>query len=333
MSTKMIDGYSMTRMATVMVIVLVLYISKSVESSWADRHPFYKRCLVICESSEQECNRMLESRSPITKKVDSAFGWTCLDECKHRCMWNFTHLYVKKEGIVPKFFGRWPLIRYFGMLEPASSLASFASLLSSMAGFWWLRGGGGVVSPYQWCYRVMFGVNCFTWTSSTLFHIRPDLFILERMDYYGAFVSVFIPLFWFVCRNFYMEFKPLFYAAIAFVCASFVSDVLYMELVKFDHTLHWSVCTAIAVLGFGFWIIWVLFNFKTVPHSKYYLLTYLSFAVGPLTGKYFEWQPPYKWIYDAHSMFHILTSPTPLLFWWTIAIDDAYLTSYKQKVI
>ena len=249
-----------------------------------------------------------------------------------RCMWNFTRLYVHQEGLVPKFFGRWPLIRYFGMLEPASSIASFVSLLFSCLGFWWLRKFGHPCSPYKWCYNTIFTINCFTWLSSTLFHIR-DLFIFERMDYYGAFITTFVPLFWFVCRNFYFEFKILFFAAISFVAMCFIADVLYMELVKFDHTLHFSVCTGIAILGFGFWLIWCVFNLKKVPHAKLYLMTYLSFAVGPLTAKYFEWQPPYQWVYDAHSIFHILTSPTPFLFWWVISIDDIYLTTYKRKIV
>ena len=50
----------------------------------ADRHPYYRRCLVLCESSSEKCERMLSKRSDIQKQVDSAFGWTCLEECQHR---------------------------------------------------------------------------------------------------------------------------------------------------------------------------------------------------------------------------------------------------------
>jgi len=144
---------------------------------------------------------------------------------------------------------------------------------------------------------------------------------------------MFVPLFWFVCRNFYIDYKPLFYAFTTFIVACFTVDVLYMELIKFDHTLHLSICITIAVMGFGFWVVWALFHLSSVPHSKFYLLTYISLGVGPLTAKYFEWFPPFYWTYDAHSIMHILSSPTPFIFWWTIAIDDVYLVNFKQKLI
>ena len=238
------------------------------------------------------------------------------------------------------------------MLEPASSLASFASLFSSMAGFWWLHsktsqrapgggvgvvdmgregGGGGVLSPYQWCYRVMFGVNCFTWTSSTLFHIRPDLVILERMDYYGAFVSVFIPLFWFVCRNFYVNNRYIITPVLLFIAVTFICYVLYMELVKFDYALHMIICSIIGGFGTLVWVTWSIFNLKRLNHSRYYFITFAGLAGGHLIGQIFEEIPPYFWVIDGHSIFHIATSPFFFLFWWTIAVDDDYLiTKLKQ---
>ena len=216
--------------------------------------------------------------------------------------------------------------RYLGMLEPASALASFGTFACTCVGFWWLMNHCHQASPFMWCYKTIMLVNSFTWVSSTLFHIR-DLTIFERMDYYGAFLTIFVPLFWFICRNFYVHFRAFCYSSLVMILCCFVADVFYMEFVKFDHSLHHHVCTIIVIVELLLWVVWVMLSFKKVPHSRYYLLVFGSVVVGPLIAKYFEWHPPFGWVYDAHSLFHITTIPTPFFFWWTLAIDDVYMTN------
>merc|ERR1712117_729530 len=101
-----------------MAICQTILYHKPVRASWADRHPWYKRCMINCELNQSKCLESLQQRSKFAENIDATFGWTCFDECRQLCMWNMTKIYFKQEGIVPKFFGRWPLIRYFGMLEP-----------------------------------------------------------------------------------------------------------------------------------------------------------------------------------------------------------------------
>ena len=91
---------------------------------------------------------------------------------------------------VPQFFGKWPFVRFLGLQEPVSVLASLANMYANVHMLRRMRRAPGFArSRFRWLWLASSAVSVNAWLWSTLFHAKDSRFT-EAMDYFSAFAFI-----------------------------------------------------------------------------------------------------------------------------------------------
>ena len=153
----------MSRLSLFSVCLLVLA-SVTVLASSGDRDSRFQACIAQCEATE--CDTLqLTLPLRITR-------WTCLDDCKYRCMHEITDRAIEYGESVQQYYGKWPFWRFLGMQEPASVLFSLMNFYAHYEGASLVRKSIPSSHPMRW-YILLWsiaGMNAWVW--SAVFHTR-----------------------------------------------------------------------------------------------------------------------------------------------------------------
>ncbi|XP_013182024.1 PREDICTED: post-GPI attachment to proteins factor 3 [Papilio xuthus] len=308
------------------VVVLILFYEVSyLSASDGDRSPFYQKCVKTCVQSD--CTKDVKQFTAMAAKnlkSNSLFGWNCLDECRYKCMWRTVKGFEQRGYDIPKFHGKWPFERLFGMQEPGSTLASFLNLaahvrmhmvymkkfpldhVDNMVLFWHL-----------------FAVVCMNaWAWSTLFHMR-DCPFTEFMDYACALSMVMIMYIAAVIRVFKKR-RTLTTSIVVLSALVFAQHLVYLYTARVDYHYNMMLNLFFGVSGSAIWLCWGVAQWVSGRRYAWRVVAFVLVSAAALSLELLDF-PPYFYVWDAHALWHLATVPLPFLF-YRFVIDDLQYT-------
>lgn len=273
-----------------------------------------------------------KSSQSLSEKV---LQWSCDDECKYNCMWHTTQIFMSRGLDVPQFFGKWPFARIWGMQEPASVLFSIFNLLAHIINLQQFNKTVPKVAPLykMWIFHAMICINAWVW--SVVFHAK-DTPWTERLDYFSAFSMVLFSLLGLIIRLLGPR-RALFRDAVAISgVLFFFYHVWYLSKGRFDYGYNMKVNVIVGLLnGFG-WVAWSMPRLKSRPYIQWCIYT-VVFAMASMLLELGDF-PPLFWAFDAHALWHLVTSPLPFMWYRFLKNDCLYLLQrasrpdYKKQI-
>ncbi|KAJ3010954.1 hypothetical protein HKX48_007124 [Thoreauomyces humboldtii] len=310
-------------MSTLLVLCLLLTQVPASQASAGDRDSIYLNCVQKCRFTSCR-NGEHPPSMPILLRLTR---WTCSENCEYECMHSVTRDTLAAGGKVQQFHGKWPFVRLFGMQEPASVAFSIAN------GFMHVRGLRDLtrrvpslprftdLGPIRALYVVNAYIAIVAWTASAVFHSR-DTPRTEKADYFFAILSILFGAYTAAYRAFRLHLRPAATSVALFIAcvALYAAHVSYLSLSpSFDYGYNMVAGLSVGVASNFFWLTWFARNRRTRPYAwKGVLLVVLVTAATALEVLDF---PPWRWIIDAHSLWHLATIPLIGLF-YSFAVDD-----------
>lgn len=292
--------------------------------SLGDSFPYYRTCVSECSRSIcDEDGYHKKERSP--SYFEEMFEWQCTSECRYVCMWDLVEAFERKGWNVPQFHGKWPFVRWWGLQEPVSMIASVIHLLVTIYMFRYFYKRVCSKSPMYWIwvtYAVVL-MNCWTW--SALFHAR-DLPFNEIMDYISAFAAI---LFGFFAIGYRVLLNSPSRILFSICCLLyFLNHTLYRTLDEnFDYAYNMKANIVLSIMTSIIIFAWTIREWKNLYHVRYALYYMINFMIAAIP-EILDF-PPILWLVDAHALWHILSIPvTYFLFMYGVE-DCRYLHRSK----
>lgn len=316
-----------TNKVTFLTIISLQFIITSYASE-GDQSYYFDKCLNYCDETVcKNDTRVMEMKAKQPLALRLTF-WNCEDECKYHCMWATVKKFLKDKNYVPQFYGKWPFIRFCGAQEPASA---FFSVLNGLSFYFMWKKFRRKVQHFAPTYYIWNGyalVNMNAWLWSTVFHTR-DTPITEMLDYFSATSGILYSCFGLCARLLYRK-SRLWLATCGILCLLlFIKHVHFLAFVHFDYGYNMKATVAVGVINSIGWLLFCAVHWREMPHVKKCLTVVLcvnTFLLLELCDF-----PPFFWIFDAHSLWHLLTIPLPWL-WFNFLIEDCSILLKELKI-
>jgi hypothetical protein len=309
-------------------------------SSYGDGSDVFQTCTQRCVELSCRVKDTLES-SPFD--LDQPYymrllGWDCLNECRYECMWHTVEVFQQVYKYeVPQFYGKWPFVRYLGMQEPLSVLAS---ILNLAANYYMLRKmkrsymSKEKQSPMRQVYNFS-GLVCMnTWVWSAIFHTK-DTNFTEKMDYFCAFALTLSQLNLFFIRFFYVRSsrtaQAILRALILASCVYYTYHIYYLGFVRFDYGYNMQANIAVGLINSICWIAWSYHGYFRLRREYVWRCAASVFLmVSLMVFEVFDFSPIF-WVADSHALWHLSTTVIPF-YWYQFLIDDIYYLENYEKL-
>nr|SVE69827.1 EOG090X0702 [Eubosmina coregoni] len=298
----------MERALTVFSIICINH-AKNIMASTGDRSQMFYTCL-------QKCLKTNCSESTISYELPlhlKLLQWTCSDDCKYYCMWPTVDWFVDAGIGVQQFYGKWPFIRFLGIQEPAAMLFSLLNMACHLIMIREFRKKVNHKTPYYLITHLYCLVCCQGWLWSAIFHVR-DVRFTEIMDYLGALSMVMFSLYHFLIRITTTAPGDSLSLCLGFIVGSyFVYHGYTVFFIRMDYGYNMIINIAFGAINIVGWLLWCWRHSKQRPYVKQCALFTSLVAVTTLLeiGDF----PPIFWVIDAHALWHLATSPLPILWY------------------
>ena len=317
-------------------IFIISFLLKNVFASNGDYSSYFQTCLyefVTNNCTQDSINlQNYHKAQPIYLKF---LLWDCVDECKYECMWLTVDWFIRNQYDIPQFYGKWPFIRFFGIQEPISVLAS---LIHFLINIYMLKRIKKEISNESKLKSLWIGfayMNLITWFWSTVFHTR-DFPFTEKMDYYCAFGLVLYQVNAFFIRYFQYnqtiksrQQKRLMIYVISALCSTFfIYHVYYLHFIHFDYGYNMKVNIFFGLFNSICWLSSSIheYIYKSMKYSWRNILSISIIIVSTTLFEVYDFTPIF-WIADGHALWHLTTTLVPI-FWYQFFIDD---TNYHLR--
>ena len=308
------------------MLVLLLLLSVLESLCWAsvgDQTYFYQKCLSECSNSCDNKNILMHQ--PLHMQF---LGWNCIEECKYECMWKTVEVFKKSNLSIPQFYGKWPFLRLAGIQEPASVLFSILNGVTVWIGFKRFYAEVPRSAPMYNLVVFQFFLAENAWFWSVVYHCR-DLPLTEKMDYFCAtsivLCSLYVCIYRYAIELPHKSRKYVCWITFHVVVIVYFGHISYLSFVKFDYgyNMLFNVICGLSscFLAILFWI----FRRHTLHYAwKFPVVGILSCIL--LVFEVFDF-PPWLWMVDAHSIWHLSTVPLPLLLYSFVVDDQLHLVN------
>lgn len=294
-------------------------------ASPGDQSAEYKSCLRRCRGINCTQEKQTTFRSGQAWYL-ALLLWDCADECRHECMWHAVDVLQANGKPVPQFHGKWPFWRFYGIQEPASVLFS---ILNGICHLWMWRKFRRLVPPSApfyaiWKGQAVLSINAWFW--SAVFHAR-DTPLTEKLDYYCAFSVVLYSLYSLCMRFLGTKSTWLSVSVTMPFAAFFVYHIQYLNFVHFDYGYNMKANVITGLLNSIGWLSWCWHHRRRGYVWKGIIVVFILDALLLLELGDF---PPWRFLVDAHALWHLGTAPLPLL-WYRFLIDDSLYELHTKK--
>ncbi|XP_054707277.1 post-GPI attachment to proteins factor 3-like [Uloborus diversus] len=300
----------------ILILIALCWIIVPISCSYGDRSNLFQSCMHWCGIKNCSNTSSLAYFKATRPWYLTLLQWECWDECDYYCMWHAVKIFQHNGQVVPQFHGKWPFYRFWGIQEPASVLFS---ILNGLVHFvMWQKFRQSVTNcPFStlWNVQALLSINAWFW--SAVFHTR-DTPLTEKLDYFCAFSLViysFYSLFVRSCSN-VRTWMPL-TIAVPFI-SYFGYHIYYLTFVRFDYGYNLKANIIIGLLNSFGWILWC---YKYRQKKYVWKCAASVIAVNILLLLELCDFPPWKFLIDAHALWHLGTIPVPLL-WYSFLIED-----------
>ncbi|CAH0604462.1 unnamed protein product [Chrysodeixis includens] len=314
------------------IIILVLWGKFPLAScSIGDRSSIYLNCLHRCV--KENCTNDGENfKSKAAQKQDLScklLRWSCDEECRYQCMWFTVQKFQAAGEGTPKFHGRWPFIRVMGIQEPAAAFASMLNLAANAFMYRKIRRQFPMSKIHAmpivalWHGYLMVCMNAWVW--STIFHMRDNAFT-EFMDYACALSMVMGLFVAGIIRVCYKRTK-LMVVLLLIPLSYFVSHVRYLYGGVVDYDYNMTLNVLFGAIGV---VVWLCLSWTQYCRGRAYaprMLYFLTLSMAAVVLELLDFPPRLGW--DAHALWHLTTSPLPLLF-YRYVLDDLHFLQTQE---
>jgi hypothetical protein len=241
-------------------------------------------------------------------------------------MWKTVDRLLANNLEIPQFYGKWPFKRFLGIQEPASVIFSMFNLAFHVLGLQKIRSEVPKSAPLFWFWHWFTAVCVNGWIWSIVFHTR-DTYVTELMDYFSAFSMI---LFTFFAAFVRIYERPFCFPVLIFgaLLLSFcIYHVHYLAFIHFDYGYNMTANIAVGVLNASCWLIWSGVHRKSHPHA-WKCSVFVILAVSSILLEVADF-PPWFWIFDAHSLWHLVTAPITYI-WYSFVVDDLKFLHYQH---
>lgn len=308
---------------------VILAVVRLCSASLGDMSHPYRKCFQICQTSR--CNHPASnirfySSQPVHRRL---LGWDCDSECKYECMWEAVDFFQKNDIDVPQFHGKWPFVRWMGIQEPASAIAS---VLNGIATYVMLRRYNRIFppsTPFYHVWRLYAFVVINAWVWSFIFHVR-DTKWTEKFDYFSAFSLILVQLYCCLVRivGTFPARRPLVLGLVLGLV--YLHHCVSMSLVNFDYGYNMKINLFFAGINFITWFSFCGYMmWKGYAHFRLGLAAITMFAASGILET-FEFTPIW-WAIDSHALFHFFTVPVPILTFGFIIEDSKALLRGEER--
>jgi post-GPI attachment to proteins factor 3 len=324
----------------VVVELLLLGLLQSAVASPGDRDSAFHQCIVKCRPAIAR-NATLAigyfSPSPPWHLV----SWSLEEQCAYKCMVDITTARQHLGLQVLKYFGHWPFYRWFGLEEPASVLFSACNAVPHLLFLYRVACGKSTHQSMQG-FLVFYSIVAINaWIASTVFHAQKSE-SHTNYDYVSALLFITVG-FLLTCRRCTVSLVhslPLtsfrtFLANVVFVCFTLVVAALfgwraYIMLyvpwaVSFDD--HMLACMVLMASTTIIWFGWCFYGLVLAKSSQLRRSVYWSclgvqlWLLAASLLEIFDF-PPFWWVFDAHSLWHLATIPLGFLWYRFWRLDN-----------
>lgn len=299
-------------------MIFLYFLFHFTSASVGDRTNWHKTCLSDC--FQNQCN-LKEITFPVYSFPFSPLP--CSLQCKSDCI-EFANQNIQIHwNKTVQFYGKWPFKRIGNCEEIASVVFSLGNCIFTVIGYWMSiqRHRELRVDYYHKLVTGQCVISTITWLCSAQFHAR-DTFISERLDYFGAGAMIFYSLYLTLHRNF-IRYTTYLRSTILGVYCWHVARLW----TKFDYGLNMKICI---IFGIGSVVFWVrIFLIEREKHL-FRIAALTIFTSALLLLEVFDF-PPIWGVFDAHSIWHLVTMPLPLFLYEFIYDDVLYLQKIQRK--
>lgn len=263
-------------------------------------------------------------------------GWNCIAECKYSCMWKTVDMFNQHGLKVPQFYGKWPFERVMGMQEPASVIFSLLNGVVMWLGYLrYTRKVKDGKSPMHGVLVEQLTIGLNSWLWSAVFHTR-DVGWTEKLDYFAA-TSVVMFAFNSAAHRIALEIEDS--TTRAKVISSFrvllftlfCAHCSYLSFGKFDYGYNMKFNV---IFGLGHSALWTYFWFRYRHKYAHAWITVLAcfLTCSALSLELVDF-PPWRWVVDAHALWHFLTIPLTHFVYEFHIRDAIYWQQVKYKLV
>ncbi|XP_037973734.2 post-GPI attachment to proteins factor 3 [Plutella xylostella] len=316
-------------------IALALIIASQTAIAYAstgDRSQYYQNCVKSCKTAN--CTNEVTFTKTAALQQDTwsrLLLWGCGDECRYHCMWKTTNLFQSRGFDVPKFHGKWPIVRILGVQEPASAFASLLNLVFHVYMNKQVRRKFRRKNVPLLGFWHMFSAVCVNaWLWSTVFHTR-DTPLTEFLDYACALSMVTALLLAAVVRINHGS-RLVSWAAAALLVLGYVEHVAYLYSGRVDYDYNMAVNVAVGVIGSVLWLAWSVFQYWRGRTHTWRMMCFTILAGAALSLELLDF-PPKAGVWDAHALWHLATAPLVPLFYKFVIDDLRHLKTESGKKI
>uniref|UniRef100_A0A914D7G3 Post-GPI attachment to proteins factor 3 n=1 Tax=Acrobeloides nanus TaxID=290746 RepID=A0A914D7G3_9BILA len=177
-----------------------------------------------------------------------------------------------------------------------------------------------------WTYYAYIGI--IVWICSTMFHSR-DFWLTELLDYFSAcgiivyamFASISFAVPWFQMS----KIGRVVWKIIGSGFLIFYLYHIYSLWIKFDYAYNMLCCIVCSLTTSFLYLVWAGYEIYNGQKRKSlaYLVATIVVGLGSVLFEVFDF-PPFFWIIDAHSLFHLATVPTPFLLAKFVETEASY---------
>lgn len=314
--------------AAVAVLTVASCLIAQVQASPGDQGAAYQSCVQRCLTSNCSTVELVANFGAQRPWYLGALRWDCPDECRHDCMWQALQFLRKRGRPVTQFHGKWPFLRFYGIQEPAS--VAF-SILNGFCHLWMWRKFRRLVprsAPHYliWKGQAVLSINAWFW--STVFHAR-DTPVTEKLDYFCAFSLVLYSLYSLFMRVLGTPHSLLTSLSVTMpFVAFFAYHIHYLAFVHFDYGYNMLANVTAGLLNSLGWLAWCWWHRRRRPYVWRCAVVVASLNLLLLLelGDF----PPWRFLLDAHALWHLGTAPLPLL-WYRFLIDDSLYELRKDS--
>lgn len=268
-----------------------------------------------------------------TAQLHQLLLWDCTSECDYTCQHIISDARVARQPPyaepVVQYHGKWPFWRFLGMQEPFSVLFSLANLAAHVWGIGQLR--QHIPASYRLRkYYLAFGyMGYVSWIASAVFHTR-DFTLTERVDYFGAALSVLYGFYFAPIRVFRLDdpkgnqpWKASVVRLWTLVCvALYAAHVSYLSFWRWDYTYNMAANIAV---GIAQNILWTGFAWSRYMKSGKFWQAWpgliVAWIILAMSMEVLDFAP-WGLMVDAHSLWHLGTVG-PTFWWYNFLIRDA----------
>lgn len=306
-------------------------------ASEGDERLDFQVCLAECE--DEICTGLASSinggKSAQLPLILRLTGWNCQSNCKYNCMHQVHRL---SNGLWQKYYGKWPFFRVFGIQEVFSVIFSIGNGWAHWQG-WKLLCHSLANSPTnhpssRWMlplYRQYYLSSLATWTFSTFFHAR-DVWLTEKLDYFGAAWGIFIFCHLTICRTLHIRESERQANLLLLVQFAFLLHVCKMMLHSFDYGYNMVVLSVVGAISISLWLFWWAAGVdrkgecrnKNRKYGNYPIWCVGLFVCSTVMLEIRDFPPLWGWL-DAHALWHLSTIPITLK-WYQFYAEDVVVS-------